>query len=85
MDEDYFVRYMAAKALVNIGTDPAINALINALKNGGESMREIAANILGNSKNRCVVTVLINAEKDSNEVVRKAARKSLEKLESTEL
>ena len=32
-DKDYFVRYMAAKALVNIGSAPAINALINALEN----------------------------------------------------
>ncbi len=85
IDKDYFVRYMAAKALVNIGTAPAINALINVLENGDETNREIAANVLGDSRSESVISVLVNAEMDSNETVRKAAQKSLMKLESTEL
>jgi hypothetical protein len=85
IDKEYFIRYMAAKALVNIGTAPAINALIKILENGDESKREIAATVLGDSKSECVITVLVNAEKDSNEAVHKAARKSLMKLKSTDL
>lgn len=59
-----------------------MNALINVLENGGESMREIAANVLRDSKNKCVLPALVNAEKDNNETVRKAALKSLEKLKN---
>ena len=55
IDKEYFVRYMAAKALVNIGTAPAINALIKILENGDESKREIAATVLGDSKSECVM------------------------------
>jgi HEAT repeat protein len=84
-DKDYFVRYMAAKALVNIGSAPAINALINALENGDDSMREIAANVLGDSKDKCVISVLVNAEQDSNKTVRNAAEKSLRKMKYNRL
>ena len=80
IDKDYFVRYMVAKALVNIGTKSAIKELTDSLENGGESTREIAANVLGASKNKCVLSVLVNAEKDNNDNVRKVAHKSLEKL-----
>jgi HEAT repeat protein len=76
---------MAAKALVNIGSAPAINALINALENGDDSMREIAANVLGDSKDKCVISVLVNAEQDSNKTVRNAAEKSLRKMKYNRL
>ena len=67
---------------MNIGGTPAIDALINALKNGDESLREIAANTLGDSGDKNILSVLINAEKDRCEAVRKAARKSMEKIKS---
>jgi HEAT repeat protein len=75
---------MVAKALINIGGTPAIDALIDALKNGDESTREIAANSLGDSGDKNVISLLLTAEKDSCEAVRKAARKSLEKMKSIE-
>lgn len=84
-DKDYFVRHMAAKALVNIGNAPAMNALINALENGDDAIREIVANVLGYSRNKRVISVLVNAEKDSNEAVRKAAEKSLKKIKYSRL
>ncbi len=76
---------MAAKALVNIGNAPAMNALINALENGDDAIREIVANVLGYSRNKRVISVLVNAEKDSNEAVRKAAEKSLKKIKYSRL
>ncbi len=68
---------MAAKALVTIGSESAMDALIRALKNGDESVREIAAKAL---EDKSAILILTDAENDSCESVQKAARESLEKM-----
>lgn len=61
-DADFSVRYMAAKALINIGDEPAVDVLVDTLKNNDAKMREIAADALGYLENQRAFPALMCAE-----------------------
>ena len=71
---------MAAKALVNIGGKATAKVFIEILEDGDVSMREIAANYLGDLNEISAISALVAGQYDNNESVRKASIKSLKKL-----
>lgn len=70
---------MAAKA-VNIGDKATAKVFIEILEDGDVSMREIAANYLGDLNEISAISALVAGQYDNNESVRKASIKSLKKL-----
>lgn len=78
-DRDYEVRYEAAKALMGIG-EPAVKLLIPALRYADSSVRELAAQILGEIKDARAAESLIKALKDGSLDVQRAAAGALFKI-----
>ena len=68
-------------ALVNIGA-PALDPLIQALRDNSATMRTLAARGLGLLGDQRAVTSLTAALKDQNEQVKRAAAEALRKLSS---
>ncbi len=75
-DEDEGVRDAAVKALVNIG-EPAVEPLIEALKDGNANFRYMAAEALEEIGDRRAVEPLIEALKDKDFTVRGMAASAL--------
>jgi len=57
-----------------------VNIFIKTLKEGDETMRETAANYLGDLGDISAVSALVSSQSDNNESVKEASTKSLEKL-----
>jgi len=80
----WYVRRDAAAALVKIG-EPAVEPLIQALKDEDDTARELAAAALANIGDTRAVEPLIQALKtDKNKEVREDVKKALEKLKAEE-
>jgi len=79
-DEDWYVRWYAAEAIVKISS-PAAPAVREALRDGNKDMKKKAAWALGRIGDHSASDVLIEALKDGNKDVRKNAAESLEKIE----
>ncbi|MCD6215119.1 MAG: HEAT repeat domain-containing protein, partial [Candidatus Desulfofervidus sp.] len=73
------VRKEAAEALVNIG-EPAVEPLIQALKDEYSDVREEAARALGRIGDKRAVEPLINALKDEDSDVRMEAAEALDQM-----
>ena len=71
---------MAAKALANIGGKATVDVFIKTLKDGDETMRETAANYLGDLGDISAVSALVAGQFDNNKFVKEASTKSLKKL-----
>ena len=68
-----FYRHLAAKAQVTMGDEPAVDVLIDTLKNNDAKIKEITAGALGDLKNQRTVPALMCAENDNCGAVGKAA------------
>ncbi|MBE9210937.1 HEAT repeat domain-containing protein, partial [Nostoc sp. LEGE 06077] len=76
-DSEYIVRYRAAEALGNIGTEAAISRLIELLKDSESDVRSSAAEALGNIGTEAAISGLIELLKDSEYIVRSRAAVAL--------
>ncbi|GER79174.1 MAG: HEAT repeat domain-containing protein [Anaerolineales bacterium] len=86
-DDHFGVRLNAAIALVKINgvrtSGFTVEALITALLDGNDQVREVVALTVGNSANRCFTEPLIATLKDENKTVRKSAAISLGSMDRT--
>ncbi|MBD2501766.1 HEAT repeat domain-containing protein [Anabaena azotica] len=81
-DEDSDVRWSAASALGEIGSEKAVTALIDALKDKNSSVRRSAAFALEEIGSEKAVTALIDALKDEDSDVRWSAASALGEIGS---
>jgi len=80
--EDYYVRWSAASALGNIGSDAAINELVKALNHKDSSVRWSAASALGKIGSAAAIEELVKALNDEDYYVRRSAASALGNISS---
>nr|NCR13969.1 TIR domain-containing protein [Microcystis aeruginosa SX13-11] len=76
-DSDYEVRWNAAEALGNIGSETAIAGLLKALEHSDYAVRRNAAEALGNIGSETAIPGLLKALEDSDSDVRWNAAEAL--------
>ncbi|REJ42490.1 MAG: TIR domain-containing protein [Microcystis flos-aquae DF17] len=81
-DFDGVVRWNAAEALANIGSETAIPGLLKALEDSDEYVRRKAAEALGNIGSETAIPGLLKALKDSDRSVRRSAAEVLAEIGS---
>ncbi len=79
-DEDFGVRKEATEALVKIGSNEAVGALMEALKDRSRWVREEAAEALVKIGSDAAVGSLIEALNDENWLVRREAAEALTRI-----
>jgi HEAT repeat protein len=77
LNDEKFVRWRAADALLNIGSDATIPELVNALKHEDFYVRWKAAEALGNIGSEAAIPELVNALNDEDCYVRRSAADAL--------
>ena len=84
LDEDEYVRRSAASALGKIGSERAVDALINALNAQDSDVCRRSADVLGDIGSERAVDALINALNDKDYEVRRSVASALGKIASSD-